>query len=73
MSRRKIPRPDRQDESRREDNRAKRATSTMLLVIIFTALVALVALIAYLYVTKKDELIAIWRQLISRFGKGGRQ
>lgn len=65
--------PDSRDESRREDSRSRRATSTMLMVIIFTALVALVALLAYLYVTKKDELIALWQQLLSRFGKGGRQ
>ena len=43
------------------------------MVIIFTALVALVALLAYLYVTKKDELTALWQQLLSRFGKGGRE
>lgn len=61
------------DEDRREDNRSKRASSAMLMVIIFTALVALVALLAYLYVTKKDELIALWQQLLSRFGKGGRR
>ena len=65
--------PDSRDETRREDSRSRRATSTMLMVIIFTALVALVALLAYLYVTKKDELIALWQQLLSRFGKGGRQ
>lgn len=65
--------PDRQDEGRRGDSRSQRATSTMLMVIIFTALVALVALIAYLYVTKKDELIALWQQLLSRFGRGGRE
>ena len=61
------------DESRHEDSRSKRASSAMLMVIIFTALVALVALLAYLYVTKKDELIALWQQLLSRFGKGGRR
>ena len=61
------------DESRYEGGRSKRASSAMLMVIIFTALVALVALVAYLYVTKKDELIALWQQLISRFGKGGRE
>lgn len=65
--------PDSRDETRREDSRSRRATSTMLMVIIFTALVALVALLAYLYVTKKNELIALWQQLLSRFGKGGRQ
>ncbi len=61
------------DESRYEDSRSKRASSAMLMVIIFTALVALVALLAYLYVTKKDELTALWQQLLSRFGKGGRE
>ena len=60
---------DRPDEGKREDNRSQRATSTMLLVIIFTALVALVALLAYLYVTKRDDLIAIWQNLVSRFGR----
>lgn len=62
---------ERPDEGKREDDRSKRATSTLLLVIIFAALVALVALLAYLYVTKKDDLIAIWQNLISRFGKDG--
>ena len=60
-------------EDRHEDSRSKRASSAMLMVIIFTALVALAALLAYLYVTKKDELIALWQQLLSRFGKGGRR
>ena len=32
-------------------------------------IVALVALLAYLYVTKKDEVVALWRNLVDRFGR----
>ena len=59
---------DRPDSTPRPDQRADRASSTMLLVIIFTALVALVALLAYLYVTKKDDLLALWQRLTRRGG-----
>lgn len=57
---------DRTGTPSRADSRTQKAGSTVLLVIIFTALVALVALLAYLYVTKKDDLRALWDRITHR-------
>ncbi len=40
-----------------------KAAGTMMLVIIFLALAALVAILAYLYVSHKKDIVALWRSL----------
>ncbi len=43
-----------------------KAAGTMMLVIIFLALAALVAILAYLYVSHKKDLVALWQRLTHR-------